>query len=854
MPIRRLWKIAVGLAVAAIMTGVILISNERTTWQSRSPHDFLVKASEQKGLGEHHAAGQHSEADGHAKADELAGPAEGVYLSAVRAILAARCYKCHGAVRREGGLRVDTVAAMLHGGDSGSAITPGNPDESPLIAAVRHAEWVTAMPKDGNPLTASQIAVLADWVKSGAIGPQFDAPDNPGDHHWAYRPPVESVLPASETMRNYANPIDLFVAAARDERGLRSAEPAPKDILLRRIHLDLIGLPPTEKELDTFLNDESPEAYERVVERLLGSPQYGVRWGRHWLDVWRYKEHDGRKSDKQTWTSSELIWVWRDWVMRSLNVDKGYDRMILEMLAGDELATGAPDSLAGTGFLVRNWDRQDRNVWIDQIVEHTSKAFLGLQLNCARCHDHKFDPIPQVAYYRFRACFEPHDVKTESLALGPAGEMLPVNVVADVRLEARTTVFLRGDYDSPIDDIDILPGVPDVIRGSGLVIHPVYTDRVRSSLTFTNESGGTSAGRFIAPNEVEATDWGNLTGILSNNNQTLTWANNSVWTKAQPLLQPDISGAWLSDNKPTTIAQNVSSTGRRLALARWIVDPTNPLTARVAVNHVWMRHFGVPLVETVTDFGLAGRAPTHPQLLDWLAVNFRKNAWSLKWLHRQIVTSQTYRMQSGSLEADAANTRIDPDNHWLWRMNARRMEGEIVRDSMLSLAGALDQSLGGTPLDHESADTTNRRSLYYRYSQEDKPQLLEVFDAAEVNECYRRDVSIVPQQSLALCNGPFIWHQAARIATRLPRGLETDSSFVRHAFRSIIGRSPSTVETTLCQGFLSRQRDLFSRRKIVLTSGDESDEPPWGTADAEATARTWLVHALLNHNDFVTIR
>ncbi|MGE5195147.1 MAG: DUF1553 domain-containing protein [Deltaproteobacteria bacterium] len=752
MRIRRPWKIVGALAGAAMVTGAILVWKERTSWHRWTAPDFLIEAG------------------------EYADPAEAAYLSDVKPILAARCYKCHGAVRSEGGLRVDSVAAMLRGGDSGPAIVAGNPDESPLIAAVRHADWVSPMPKDGDPLTESQIGGLADWVKSGAIGPQNERPDDPAAAHWAFRPAVEPTLPSLETARKYANPIDLFVAAARQEKGLRPAEPAPKELQLRRVYLDLVGLPPTQAEIDAFLDDESSQAYERVVDRLLDNPQYGVRWGRHWLDVWRYKEHDGRKSEKQTWSSSEHIWVWRDWVVRSLNRDKGYDRMILEMLAGDELAPNDPDALAATGFIVRNWDRHDRNVWIDQVVEHTSKAFLGLHLNCARCHDHKFDPISQVAYYGLRACFEPHDVKTESLALGRARETLPVTFVSDVHLDAKTRVFHRGDYDSPIDNIKVVPGVPEVIRGSGLLIRPVRT-----------RDGG-------------------------------------------------------------------SSTGRRLALARWMVDPANPLTARVAVNHVWMRHFGAPLVETVTDFGLAGSPPSHPKLLDWLAVNFRRSGWSLKWLHRQILTSQTYRMRSCSPEADAANAEIDPDNRCLWRMNTRRMEGEIVRDSMLYLADALDQSIGGEPLDHELAETTNRRSVYYRYSQEDKPQLLEVFDAAEVNECYRRHVSIVPQQSLALCNGSFAWRQAARISTRLSRDAETDDRFVLHAFRCVTGRCPSETETTLCLGFLNEQRELFSHGEILPASGADGGEPPWAASDAEAAARTWLVHALLNHNDFVTIR
>ena len=697
------------------------------------------------------------------------------YLQHVKPILQARCYECHGAIRSEGGLRLDTVQSILQGGDRGPAVVPGHPETSLLIASVRHLDSVSPMPLDAEPLIAAQTDTLAHWVREGAVGPGDERPDNPAAHHWAFRPAVEPAVPSLAGRRKFPNPIDAFIAEQYQEHGLSPQGRASKETLLRRASLDLVGLPPTPAEMQAFLADSSPDAYEHAVDRLLESPQYGVRWARHWLDIWRYKEHDGRKSQNGTWSSNEHLWVWRDWTIRSLNRDKRYDRILLEMLAGDELDPHNADALAATGFIVRNWDKHDRHGWVDSLVEHTSRAFLGLKLHCARCHDHKYDPISQLAYYQVRACFEPHDIQTENLKFGKSKKKIRTTFAVDAHPNAQTQVFHRGEPDAPIEDLIVVPNVPEMIRGGGLDIRPV-----------TNHAG-------------------------------------------------------------------TESTGRRLALARWLVNPNHPLTARVAVNHIWMRHFGSPLVETVDDFGLNGSVPSHPQLLDWLAVNFRKNGWSQKWLHRQIMTSETYRLESRLQPASVANADVDPDNRFLWRMNARRMEGEIVRDSMLALARNLDTSLGGPPLPHDAADTTNRRSIYYRYSQEDKPRLLSVFDGANVNECYRRTVSTTPQQSLSICNGDFAWEQAGRIAAGLA-GSSSDRDFVEAAFATVLGRRPSTMEVQACLHFLQEQRSLFAQGEVRLASATDAPREPWAHDDPTAAAQTWLVHALLNHNDFITIR
>jgi hypothetical protein len=599
------------------------------------------------------------------------------------------------------------------------------------------------------------------------------------------------------------NPLDAFLAVRRARKGLSASPPAPPGLLLRRVFVDLVGYPPTREELRAFLADDSKAAYERVVDQLLASPQYGERWGRHWMDVWRYSDPDGRKAKKDIWWSNDHIWRWRDWIVNSLNADKGYDRMVVEMLAGDEVAANDPEALAATGFLVRNWFKLSRNIWLNNTVEHTGKAFLGLTLNCARCHDHKFDPISQKDYYRFRAFFEPHDVRTDT---PPGARGAPRAAVAhayDARPGEPTWVFVRGDERTPDKSVRIAPGVPAALAGPPLSVRPVP-----------------------AP-------WG----------------------------------------------RGATSTGRRLALARWISDRQGPLAARVAVNHVWARHFGRPLVENVADFGLRTRAPGEQPLLDWLAVEFMDRGWSMKWLHRQIVTSAAYRMRSSGRGAGAGNLAADPDNRHYWRMNPRRMEAEAIRDALLRLSGELDLTMGGPPLDCLKGPNQPRRSLYHRYSREDKMEFLTAFDAAGVEECYRRQESIVPQQALALGNSDFVWEMARRVSRRLGAA-RSPAAFVTAAFEHLLGRRPTAAEREACKRFLARQERLLADPSR-LTELPPLPEPPRldpevirtrvpglpltlaatrplgrvsPAAGPRERAREYLIHALFNHNDFITVR
>jgi hypothetical protein len=679
------------------------------------------------------------------------------YARDIKPILSEHCYGCHGSSRHRAGLRLDTVAAIRKGADGAPVIVPGDSAKSVLIAAVSGADGAPQMPPSSQALSAPQINLLRRWIDEGAVGTKNEEGTTTPRTHWAFRAPVRPEVPKVPNSEWIRNPLDAFVAAAHAKRGLKASPPLDKGLLLRRVYLDLIGLPPTRSELCAFLADHSDGAYERVVDRLLDSPRYGERWARHWMDVWRYSDADGRKSMKQVWWSHNDIWHWRDWIIASLNHDKGYDRMVLEMLAGDELSPRDTEAAAGTGFLARSRVTLNRNLWLSNTVEHTAKAFLGLTMNCARCHDHKFDPLSQREYYSFRAIFEPHDIRGEG---HPGKADTNFACVFDAHPEAHTHLFIRGDENRPDTQTRITPGIPETLASKEFVIRPV------------------------------------------------------------------------------ALPGGKCSTGRRLALAGWLVGKSNPLTARVAVNHVWLRHFGKGLVDNPYDFGLRAKAPSQPELLDWLAVEFQARGWSLKWLHRLIVTSNTYRMDSAQQHAAPENLAVDADNRYLWRMNPRRMEAEVVRDSLLQLAGELDLATGGPSLPLDTDDKARRRSLYYRYSREDKLPMLVIFDGASVEECYQRPESVVPQQALALLNSEFVNRRARAITIKacnssgdasLPDsdGQECPShdEFIRAAFEHVLCRPPTAREFAECRQFLD-----------------------------EAGAEDRFIHVLVNHNDFVTIR
>jgi hypothetical protein len=1078
------------------------------------------------------------------------------YVRDLKPLLSERCYACHGSLKRKSGLRLDAGQFIHKGGKAGPAVVLGKPDDSPLIQAVTGANDMERMPPEGSPLTAEQIAMLRKWIESGAKYPSDEQiPPDPSEH-WAFKVPQRPGVPAVKNTAWVRTPVDAFISREHEKLGLIPKAEADKGTLLRRVYLDLIGLPPTREQLQAFLADTSPDAYEKVVDQLLASPRYGERWGRHWMDIWRYSDWAGFGMEVRE--SQPHIWRWRDWIIESLNEDKPYDRMLQEMLAADEIAPEDQKMMRANGYLARHYNRFNRNGWMDNVVEHTGKAFLGMTFNCARCHDHKFDPVAQKEYYQLRAFFESYNVRIDRVPGQRDTTKDGFTRVFDADEKKQTFLFLRGNDATP-DKEPLAPGVPKILGGS-VEIKPVALppavcypdlrsfviaedraalktdcDRALSEVTKaeaafasakaayeknskeTPESKAEAAAAnirgtpflhddFSAANDKwqrGAGQWEYKDGkliqsrlgmasheITSNADHPqdfslrmkfkitggttyysigfnfdstaesantvylsahppgpkaqVSWriGNNHSYPQAGAVAQPIRTGQeynlrvdardkllnvyvdeklvlvytlpharktgrlvlWTFDstgefydmqcdalaaeaklaetvalqavkvnanpaealrmaeenvpvakiklklaeaecaffdarvafeqNKLTALAAEetkqfdkkaqeaqkavaivkaelelqqaekaladakakpeaakkieeaekktatqkkavaearaapekpstplgagpvpTNSTGRRLALAQWIAAKSNPLTARVAINHIWLRHFGEALVPTVFDFGLHGKKPSHPELLDWLSCELMDRGWSMKAIHRLLVTSATYRMQSTTREDSDADRKADADNVYLWRANTRRMEGEIVRDSVLHISGKLDLTMGGVEIDHMAALSSNRRSIYFRHASEKQALFLELFDAASTTECYRRNESVVPQQALALANSPLTLAQSRLLAAELGKiAGKDDSKFTTLAFEQVLSRAPSPEESAACAEFLRTQTAVFgdAAAQKKFESGDAASVKP--SADAAQRARENLVHVLFNHNDFVTIR
>lgn len=1127
------------------------------------------------------------------------------YQRDIKPVLQARCYACHGALKQEAGLRLDTGLFIRRGGDSGAAVKAGQPSASLLLERVAADEDSGRMPPEGEPLSTGEIDRLRTWIRDGAKSPSKERAESNPDEHWAFQPPQRPALPKLEHQHRGTNPIDAFVDASLQRHGLTPRPTAPKHVLLRRVYLDLIGLPPTREELRAFLADNSPDAYERTVEQLLEDKRHGERWGRHWMDVWRYSDWYGRRDVNDVRNSASQIFRWRDWIVQSINEGKGYDRMLQEMLASDEMFPEDYDASVATGYLIRNYYSLNPNDWMRSAVEHTGKAFLGLTFNCAHCHDHKYDPIQQEDYFRLRAFFEPIYIRQDRVPgeadPGPfqdysyggsrAVQRLGALRVYDRDPEAPTWFYTGGDERNRVEDRGAIPpGVPTILEPETLDIQPVQLPPMawypglrpeihetlladlrravaaaKESLSATPaaETDGGDAltlaeaayaqaleqakaighpgslageqsllldatqGRAIVQNGLESLVELNdgLTiafelmilqdahvnfQLVKDNKQGLTadyvgWDQGRILAyqpgstaavevgrydiakdqsrfQVQLTLQPSddqalltvrsvTDGALLVENLPTALngwtpigndlptisfdarpgsvvvidsvqvtaptenarsfsfdfespeysdgstpagiegwrrstfsqnggtavvsrtagnkelreaanrlyvarrqsdgpslrrraaearvaaaekklaslearieaeraryisppppqeldqlmrnaslaerlaklseaqsellSQDVSlltaeakpmkdakrseeiraakqrlaearaavdaaraaladeklattyaplsaqfpreSTGRRRGLALWMTRPSHPLTARVAVNHIWMRHFRSPLVDTMYDFGRNGAHPTHPQLLDWLAVEFTDSGWDMKRLHRLIVTSEAYQRLSsvGDAQQSAA---ADPENRLLWRYNSWRMESEVVRDSLLYVGGRLDLTRGGIELENKDALTTNRRTLYYSCHPEagGKSALGKLFDAPNPLDCYRRATSVVPQQALALTNSEFVHQSSVAIVKELQKSAnrpkansDRTEQFMEDLFAQILCRPPSKKERLICREALARQQQL-------------SPDPL--SAAAITQARESLARVLLNHNDFLTVR
>jgi Protein of unknown function (DUF1553)/Protein of unknown function (DUF1549)/Planctomycete cytochrome C len=926
------------------------------------------------------------------------------YLREVKPILKARCYACHGALQQKARLRLDTVALMRKGGRHGAVIQPQDSSASLLVERVSAADDASRMPREGKPLSPEQITLLKRWIDQGATGPADEKAEEDPRQHWAFQRPVRPAVPTAPNGASIRNPVDAFCLSEQVKLGILPSPSADPATLLRRLYLDLIGLPPTREQLHAFLLDPSVDAYEKIVDQLLDSPQYGERWARHWMDVWRYSDWYGRRTVPDVMNSYPQIWRWRDWIVRSLNEDKGYDRMVQEMLAADELAPDDDSSIVATGFLVRNWYKWNYNQWMRDNVEHTAKAFLGLTLNCCHCHDHKYDPITQKEYFQFRAFFEPLELRHDrwpgepdpgpfqkyvyGVAYGPIRSGM-IRVL-DEKLDAQTFMYAGGDERNRIPNRPpVQPGAPASLGGDRLLIEPVklpptavcpslkpYVLREerakrRSAITAAEAEGiaaraalenaltaarpariawlltalpahvsipnlciavgmctpqSTAKGN-VSPLQVLAAKPQHLSlavtvgrlasaraemasfeeriaaekckyGVSPGNAVELSRAASGAERRARLMnarLELAVAeqqfaaaqggssatraahagevqtasgrvgkaresvrhaqaslGQASSTYTPLGPTYPSTSTGRRRALAAWITDKSNPLTARVAVNYIWSWHFGRPLVETTFNFGRSGKRPSNPPLLDWLAVELMEGGWHMKRLHRLIVTSNVYRIRSHFSTESRPSLQQDPDNRLLWHFPTTRMDAEEVRDSLLGAAGALDLRMGGPEIPHEQGLTVHRRSLYFAHHGESKMEFLELFDAANPSECYRRTSSVLPQQALALSNSELTLHQgrvlAQKLWAELPAAHRDAGHFIDAAFEQVLGRTPTEAERTAAEGFLMRQQGLFRDQKLIAAT------PGGPSIDPAMRALENLVIGLFNHNDFITVR
>lgn len=867
----------------------------------------------------------------------------------IKPLLRTKCAACHGALKQEAGLRLDAARLIRRGGDSGAVIDVDDSANSLLLSRVAAEDPDVRMPPEGEgeKLTQEEILLLRKWIESGAIAPEDETIPPDPSHHWAYQPPVQKPVPQISDAAWRTNPIDAFIAQRHREANLHPVPVADRYTLVRRLYFDLIGLPPSPEQIDAFVEDTSDHGYAALVDQLLNSPHYGERWGRHWMDVWRYSDWNGYKN--QLRGSQRHIWRWRDWIIESVNRDRGYDRMIVEMLAGDEIAPDDPGVLRATGFLARNFHKSNRNIWLDATVEHTAKAFLGLTMNCARCHDHKFDPIAQRDYYAMRAIFEPHHVRTERVPGQPNIMKDGLPRAFDSDPDAKTFLYVRGNEKHFDKNAPVPPELP-AIFGQKLNAEPVSLppvavfpafwphveaedirqaeQRVTAAKKQLKETTNTSeeesspaiaqlklesaradlaslraryaadkAKQFsegesdiseLAQSAAEAERKAAITRArfeladsqakLAESQAKLAAAKTDKKADTQKLqgaaeaakkavvaakkqLASAEAAANSEDVNYTAVGKTFPrrSTGRRLALARWITHPGNPLTARVAVNHIWLRHFGEPLVSNTFDFGLRSPRPQHADLLDWLAVELMEHQWSMKHIHRLIVTSRTWQLQSSADPAlTAANARIDPDNRLYWRARVRRLDAEVVRDSVLHVAGSLDLQLGGADIDYAKGETVARRSVYFRHAYEKQMTMLVLFDAAGPNECYRRSESIIPQQALALANSALSVSESRKLArsltARVQDAEEPDAAFVHNAFRRVLARPPADSEMAACLDFLSQQASVLSSPESLTKVAGKTVSAVGPSADPHLRAKENLVHVLMNHNDFVTLR
>jgi len=746
----------------------------------------------------------------------------------VRPVLVERCYECHSpqAKKLKGNLLLDTKAGVLKGGDLGPSIVPGDPDKSLLVKAVRYTDNDLKMPPK-KPLGPEEVADLEAWVKMGApdprgadatalAKPKIDFAKARGA--WPFRPLEDPPLPHVAKADWPANGVDRFVLAALEKRGLAPVEDADRLTLIRRVSFDLTGLPPTPEEVEAFLGDPAPDAFARVVERLLASPRYGERWGRHWMDVVRYADTAGDNSDYPI----PQIYRYRDYIIESFNGDKPFDVFVREQVAGDLLPARDEaerrDRVVATGYLAnakRYGSRVDDYPWhltVEDTIENVGRAFLGLSLGCARCHDHKFDPVTADDYYALYGIFESTrypwpgiellKIQKDFVPLVPADRaealMKPIREKA-AQLEAQAK---RAEEERKKADAQALAAEGTDDEADAKAAAQAAKKAVEQAKKEVENHGKKPLPYDTAYAVAEAKKAGNA----------------KVQLKGIPeRTAHEVPRRFLEVMGGQRLPEGLQGSGR-LQLADWLTDRSNPLTARVLVNRLWLHHFGRGIVPTPNDFGKQGRPPTHPELLDWLARRLIEGGWSVKAMHRILVHSRTYRLSSRTHEANAA---VDPSNDWLWRAHRRRLDAESVRDALLAVSGTLDLSPAGPHPFPEMAkwDYTqhkpfkavydhNRRSVYLMNQRVMKHPYLGIFDGADTNaSAALRSSTTTTLQALYFLNDSFFHEKAAAFAARVRSERSQDDDRIERAYRLAYGRPPTEAERSAGRDYLSRMGD-----------------------------------------------
>jgi mono/diheme cytochrome c family protein len=753
----------------------------------------------------------------------------------VRPLLVESCAKCHGAEKAKGGLRVDSLQALLDGGDSGPALVPGKPDESLLIEAVRHDGL--AMPPSGK-LADRGIQTLERWVRQGAPWPASDhaTAGAPGATrprgglteedraYWAFQPLADPEPPAVAGAGWVRNPIDQFILARLETEGLTPAPEADRRTLLRRLAFDLTGLPPTPEAIAAFEADNRPDAYERLVDSLLESPRYGERWARHWLDLVRYAESDGYRQDAYR----PHAWPYRDWTIDAFNRDLPYDAFLRAQIAGDEIDPERPEMKVATSyFRLGTYEFNQRDVpsqraaILADVTDVTAEAVLGLGMGCARCHDHKFDPILQEDYFRLQAFFAPLQWR-DDLVRATAAERADYRVKLAAWEAATADVRARlAEVEAPAKAAAVkvaFDKFPDDMKAILLKAPAARTPLERQLAYLAERQYIEEGGKIESHLKGKAKEeWKRLLAELATFDGLKpkapepAFAATDVGPEAPPNVIPgarepkDIAPGLLAVLRPElaalpAIIPTPTSTGRRTALAEWLTRPDNPLTTRVAVNRVWQYHFGRGIVGTSSDFGRLGEAPTHPELLDWLARAFVADGWSLKALHRRIVTSASYR-QASAVEPSESALRTDPENRLLWRYSPRRLEAEPLHDAMLAVSGELDLTSGGPAVEAKAP----RRAIYTKIMRNSPDELLDTFDAPDASlSTALRNATITPTQALLLVNGPWSLARAKAFAGRLQHECPDPADRIDRAYRLAFGRPPQTEERSDATAFLAQ--------------------------------------------------